>query len=58
MSLISNDMDQAIELENGSILPPCTWPSGKAFPDDANYGYPTCDLSFVVEGQWAEFSYL
>ena len=58
MSLISDDLGQAIELDNGSILPPYTWPSDKAFPDDTNYGYPTCDLSFVVEGQWAEFLYL
>ena len=41
-----------------SGLPPYTWPSDKAFPDDANYGYPTRDLSFVVEGQWAELPYL
>ena len=58
MSLISDDMGQAIELDNGSVLPPYTWPSDKAFPDDANYGYLTRDLSFVVEGQWAEFPYL
>ena len=58
MSLISDDMSEAIELDNGSIPPPYTWPSDKAFPEDANYGYPTHDLSFVVEGQWAEFPYL
>ena len=58
MSLISDDMGQAIELDNWSILPPYTWPSDKAFTDDTNYGYPTHDLSFVVEGQWAEFLYL
>ena len=58
MSLISDDMGQAIELDNRSVLPPYTWPSDKAFPGDANYGYPTHDLSFVDEGQWAEFPYL
>ena len=58
MSLISDDMGQAIELDNRSVLPPYTWPLDKAFPDNANYGYPTPDLSFVVEGQWAEFPYL
>ena len=58
MSLVSDDMGQVIELDNRFILPPYTWPSDKAFPDDANYGYPTHDLSFVVEGQWAEFPYL
>ena len=51
-------MSQPIELDNGSTLPPNTWPSDNAFPDDANFGYPTCDLSFVVEGMWAEFPYL
>ena len=56
MSLFSDDMSQAIELDNRSVLPPYT--SDKAFPDNANYGYPMCDLSFVVEGQWAEFPYL
>ena len=35
-----------------------TWPSDKAFLDNTNYGYPTRDLLFVVEGQWAEFLYL
>ena len=49
MSLISDDMSEAIKLDNGSILPPYTWPSDKAFPDDTNYGYPTHDLSFVVK---------
>ena len=58
MSLISDDMGQAIELDNRSVLLPYTWPSDKAFPDDTNYGYPTRDLSFVVEGQWAKFPYL
>ena len=58
ISLISDDMGQAIELDNGSVLPPYTLPSDKAFLDDTNYGYPTHDLSFVVEGQWAEFPYM
>ena len=58
MSLISDDMGQTIELDNGSVLPSYTWPLNEAFPDDANYGYPTHDLSFVVEGQWAKFPYL
>ena len=39
-------------------LHPYTWPSDNAFPDDATFGYPTCDLLFVVEGMWAEFPYL
>ena len=47
-----------IELDNGSTLPPYIWPSDNVFPDDATFGYPTCDLSFVVEGMWAEFPYL
>ena len=58
MSLVSDDMSQPIELDNGSTLPPYTWPSDNAFPDDATFGYPTCDLSFVVEEMWAEFPYL
>ena len=58
MSLVSDDMSQPIELDNGSTLPPYTWPSDNAFPDDATFGYPTHDLSFVVEGMWAEFPYL
>ena len=57
MSLISYDMSQPIELDIRSTLPPYTWPSDNAFPDDATFGYPTCDL-FVVEGMWAEFPYL
>ena len=58
MSLVSDDTSQPIKLDNGSTLPPCTWPSDNVFSDDANFGYPTCDLSFVVEGMWAEFPYL
>ena len=50
VSLVSDDMSQPIELDNGSTLPPYTWPSDNAFPDDATFGCPTCDLSFVVEG--------
>ena len=50
MSLISHNMSQPIELDNGSVLPAYTWPSDNAFPDDATFGYTMCDLSFVVEG--------
>ena len=57
-SLVSDDMSQPIELDNGSTLPPDTWSSDKAFPDNATFGYPTPDLPFVVEGMWAEFPYL
>ena len=57
MSLISDDMSQPIELDNGSTLPPYTWPSDNAFPNNATFGYPTSDLSFVVEGMW-QFAYL
>ena len=52
------NLSQPIELDNGSTLPPCTWPSDNVFPDDASFSYPTWDLSFVVEGMWAEFPYL
>ena len=52
MSLISDDMSQPIELDNGSTLPPYTWPSDNSFPDDDAFGYPTRDLSFIVEGLW------
>ena len=55
MSLISDEMSQPIQLDNGSTLPPYTWPSDNSFPDD---GYPTHDLSFIVEGLWEEFPYL
>ena len=48
----SDDMSQPVELDNGSTLPPYTWPSDDAFPDDATFGYPTHDLSFVVEEMW------
>ena len=58
MSLVSDDMSQPIKLDNGSTLPPYTWPSDNTFPDDATFGYPTRDLLFVVEGMWAEFPYL
>ena len=58
MSLVSDDMSRPIELDNGSTFPPYTWPSDNVFPDDATFGYQTCDLSFVVEGMWAEFPYL
>ena len=58
MSLVTDDMSQPIKLDNRSTLPPYTWPSDNAFPNDANFGYPTCDLSFVVEEMWAEFPYL
>ena len=55
MSLISDDMSQLIELDNGSTLPPYTWLSDNSFPDDDAFGYPTRDLSFIVEGLWEEF---
>ena len=55
MSLISDDISQPIELDNGSSLPPYTWPSDNAFPDDATFDYLTLDLLFVVEGMWTEF---
>ena len=58
MSLISDDMSQPIELDNGSTLPLYTWPSDNAFPDNSTFGYPTHDLSFIVEGMLAEFPYL
>ena len=58
MSLVSDDMSQPIELDNRSTLPLYTWPSDNSFPDDDAFGYPTCDLSFVVEGLWGEFPYL
>ena len=38
MSLISDDMSQPIELDNGSTLPPYTWPSDNAFSDDTTFG--------------------
>ena len=55
MSLVSDDMSQPIQLDNGSTLPPYTWPSDNLFPDDDAFGYPTRDLSFIVEGLWQEF---
>ena len=58
MSLISDNMSQPIQLDNGSTLPPYTWPSDNSFPDDDAFGYPTCDLSFIVKGLWEEFPYL
>ena len=58
MSLVSDDMSQPIQLDNGSTLPPYTWPLDNSFPDDDAFGYPTCDLSFIVEGLWEEFPYL
>ena len=58
MSLISDNMSHPVELGNESTLPPYTWPSDNMFPDDATFGYPTRDLSFVVEGMWAEFPFL
>ena len=53
MPLVSDDMSQPIELDNGSTLPSYTWPLDNVFPDDATFGYPTHGLSFVVEGMWA-----
>ena len=41
MSLVSDDLSQPIELDNGSTLPPYTWPLDNAFPDDATFGYQT-----------------
>ena len=58
MSLISDDMSQPIQLDNGSTLPPYTWSSDNSFPDDDAFGHPTHDLSFVMEGLWEEFPYL
>ena len=58
MSLISHDTSQPIQLDNGSTLPPYTWPSDNLFPDDDAFGYLTRDLSFIVEGLWEEFPYL
>ena len=58
MSLISDDMNQSIKLDNGSTLHPYTWLSDNLFPDDDGFGYANCDLSFVVEGLWNEFPYL
>ena len=58
MSLVSDDMSQPIQLNNGSTLPPSTWPLDNSFPDDDAFGYPTLDLSFIVEGLWEEFLYL
>ena len=58
MSLIYDDMSQPIQLDNGSTLPPYTWPSDNLFPVDDAFGYPTHDLSFIVEGLWEEFPYL
>ena len=50
MSLISDDMSQPIQLDNGSTLPPYTWPSDNSLPDDDAFGYLTHDFSFIVEG--------
>ena len=58
MSFISDDMRQPIQLHNGSTLPPYTWPADNSFSDDDAFGYPTHDLSFIVEGLWEEFPYL
>ena len=58
MSLISKDMSQPIQLDNGSTLPAYTWPSDNSFPDDDVFGYITHDLSFIVEGLRKEFPYL
>ena len=58
MSLVSDDMSQPIQLDNGSTLLPYTWPSDNSFPDDDAFGYLTRDLSFIVEGLWEEFPYL
>ena len=52
MFLVSDDMSQPIQMDNGSTLPPYTWLSDNSFPDDDAFGYPTCDLPFVVEGLW------
>ena len=57
MSLISYDMSQPIQLDNGSTLPAYTWPLDNSFPDDDAFGYPTHDLSFIVQGLWEEFPY-
>ena len=58
MSLISNNMSQPIQLDNGSTLPAYTWPLDKSFPDDDIFGYVTRDLSFIIEGLWKEFPFL
>ena len=58
MSLVSDNMSQQIQLDNGSTLPPYIWPSDNSFTDDDAFGYPTHDLSFVVKGLWEEFPYL
>ena len=58
MSLISDDMSQPIMLDNSSTLPHYTWPLDNSFPGDDAFGYPMCDLSFIVEGLWEEFPYL
>ena len=38
MFLVSDDMSQPIELDNGSTFPLYTWPSDNVFPDDATFG--------------------
>ena len=58
MSLISDDMSQPIELDNGSTLPPYSWLLDNSFPDGDTFGYPTQDLSFIVERLWEEFPHL
>ena len=58
MSLVSDNMSQPIQLDNGSTLPPYTWPLDNLIPNDDAFGYPTHDLSFVLEGLWEEFPYL
>ena len=53
MSLVSDNMSQPIELDNGSILPPYTWPLDNAFPDDATLvtQHVTCCLLLKGCGQ-------
>ena len=58
MSLISDNMSQPIQLDNGSTILAYTLPSDNSFPDDDVFGYITHDLSFIVEGLWKEFTYL
>ena len=50
MSLVSDDMSQPTELDNGSTLPPYTGPSDNVFPDDATFGYQHMTCCLLLKG--------
>ena len=58
MSLVTDDMSQPKQLDDGSTLPAFTWPLDSIFTDDDEFGCLSHDMSFIIRGMWKEFPYL